>query len=183
MHYNSAKEAISKLYDIPENKLIKLKKFGLENDGIYACDDKIYKVASSRKEFLAAERLIGKNFTNVVKVYSCKSCKIMSEYERVWESFIISEEHLYRSKNEYVYNSLDINMISENIEKRVPYMIAIMNGIVELASVGIKHADLHSLNILMSKKGIPKIIDFGIVSLKKKYDEKVKFKAYIKNLE
>lgn len=183
MHYNSAKEAISKLYDIPEDKLIKLKKFGLENDGIYAYGDKIYKISSSKKEFDAANRLIGKNFNNVVKVYSCKSCRIMSEYERIWASYIIEEEKLSRNRKEFLYDSLDISMIADDIEKRVPFMVAIMNGIIELASLGIRHRDVHTLNIMFSKDGMPKIIDFGIVSLKKNYDQNIKLKAYIKNLD
>ena len=168
MYYNSPKEAINKLYGIPENELIKLrKKWGLENDGIFAYKDRIFKISSSRKEFFAAQRLIGKEFKNVVKVFSCKECQILSYYETVCWAYVIEEERLHRNGKEYLYDSLDIGMIADDIDKRMPYMIAVMNGIIELSKAGIKHCDLHCANIMMDKKGNPKIIDFGIVSLKK----------------
>ena len=167
MPYNSVKEAISKLYNIPEEDLIKLKSYGLENEGIYKNKDRIYKVSTSKREFLAAQRLIGKDLKNVVNIYSVQVCKAKSVYNKIWTFYLIEEELLFRNKKEYLYDSLDLNIISKDIKKRVPFMLAVMNGIIELSELGIFHNDLHCGNILMDKNKVAKIIDFGIVSLKK----------------
>jgi len=151
-----------------------------ENDGFYKAEDKIYKISNSRKEFDAAKRLIGKNFKNVVKVYSANECLILSTNNNFWVSFVIEMEKLTRAGNEFVYKNLDLDTLNLDVKKRIPYMIDVLNGVLELESLGIKHEDLHTMNIMRDKDGNQKIIDFGIISLKRKYDNKIKFKLFIK---
>lgn len=170
MIFYSQKDAVSSLTKVSATDLIKIRAYGLENDGIYRTEDRIYKISSSKKEFLAANKLIGKKFKNVVTVYSAHECDIVSANGNLWRSYIIEEERLFRNKKQFVYDNLDINSVGRNINKRVPYFISVLNGVIELASVGIIHKDLHCLNIMIDTKGTPKIIDFGIVTIKKKYE-------------
>jgi len=170
MPFKNAIEAITTITKLKETDLKKVKVYGLENDGIYKTEDRIFKIASSRKEFMAAQRLIGRDFKNVVKVYNATECAIVSMFGNVWKSYIIEEERLYRKKNALVFNDLDINSVSLDIHTRVPFYVHLLNGIIELASVGILHEDLHSLNVMTDLNDVPKIIDFGIIKLKKKYE-------------
>jgi serine/threonine protein kinase len=171
MVFNTQREAISALTKVAASDLIKIRASGLENDGIYRTEDRIYKVSSSKKELLVANKLIGKKFKNVVTVYGAYECDILSSNGNVWKSYIIEEERLFRNKKQFVFDNLDINSIGIDINRRVPFFVSVLNGVIELASLGIFHKDLHCLNVMLDKCGTPKIIDFGIVTIKKKFDD------------
>ena len=168
--YSTQKDAISKLADINKRCIKRLKISGIENDGIFLYKDKIFKVTSSKREFLAAKRIMQEDFENVVKIYNVYECFIIF-YEKPYKSYIIEEERLFRDKRNYVFDDLDISFASVDINKRLPYFVAVLNGLAELASIGVEHNDLHTLNIMMSNSGVVKIIDFGFAKLKKVYQK------------
>lgn len=170
MVFYTQKEAISALANVPICDLIKIRANGLENDGVYRTENKIYKISSSKKELLVANKLIDKKFKNVVTVYGAYECDILSLHGNVWKSYIIEEERLFRNKKQFVFDDLDINSISIDVNKRVPFFVSVLNGVIELASIGVFHKDLHCLNVMLDKAGTPKIIDFGIVTIKKKFE-------------
>jgi len=167
--YKNAKLAISNLANVNKNRLKKIPAYGMENDCIYSNDNKIYKVTSSKQEFLASKRIIGKKFKNIVKIFDSYECNILSDMGSVWKSYIIEEEKLKREKRKFVFDSLDLCVLSENVKERLPYFVSVINGLAELDSIGIKYKDLHSMNIMNDNDGNVKIIDFGYVSLKKDF--------------
>jgi serine/threonine protein kinase len=176
--YESPLDAIYKITNINKNSIKKLFVAGIENDGIYLYEDRIFKVAISKREYLAAQRIIGKDFKNVVKIHS--ATEITSYlYENSYEtakSYIIEEERLFRDRKSYVFDDLDISFVSVDVNRRLPYFVSVLNGLAELASVGIVHGDLHSMNIMMDKNNEAKIIDFGFSKLKKTFGD-VKVRA------
>lgn len=170
MTYDNQKEAISKIFSIKISDIKKKNGFGLENDGIYQYKDRIFKLTSSKREFSAAKRLVGKDFKNVVKVYSSNLCNIYNEQtDSIWKTYIIEEEKLNRNGANFLFNDLNLHTLCINVEKRLPFFVGIMNGLVELASVGIIYYDIHSMNIMFGNSNQVKIIDFGCVSVKRKY--------------
>lgn len=165
-------EAISKLYNIPICNLKKAAEFGIENNGVFLYKDKAFKASFSSREFKTAIRLIDQDFKNVVKIFSALECKILSkDTSKYWKIFIIEEERLFRSKHKYCFDDLDLMSLNKDVENRLPYFVNIINGIIELASVGIIHNDIHSYNIMLDKNDVPKIIDFGQITLRKKYNK------------
>jgi serine/threonine protein kinase len=169
--FHSDKEAISALCGVHESLLKKVQfSSGLENDGMYCFGNRVYKISSKRREFLASKRLIGHKFKNVVNIYSAHECKILSNNDSVWDSYIIEQEKLYKNINTPRFDKLDLDVFATNVNKNMHYFIGVMRGISELASVGIIHKDLHSLNIMSDKNNNPKIIDFGIVVLKRNFE-------------
>lgn len=167
--YNSQKEAISKISNIKITSLKRLQVAGIENEGVYLYKDRIFKVSPAKKEFAAASRIKDKNFKNVVKVYNTYECcsYIDNDCNIVYKSYIIEEERLFRNRNSYVFDDLDVSSISLDINRRLPYIVSVINGIAELASVGIIHKDIHSMNIMLDKQNEVKIIDFGHTKIKK----------------
>jgi serine/threonine protein kinase len=176
--YNSQKEAIAKLSNIKVSDLKRLRAAGIENEGIYLYKDRIFKVSSSRKEFTAANRIKNKDFKNVVKVYNTYECYSYIGYSSniIYKSYIIEEEKLFRNRKSYVFDDLDVSFISSDINRRLPFIVSVINGIAELASIGIIHNDLHSMNIMLDKHNQVKIIDFGFAKIKKQF-QKVNVRA------
>ena len=164
--YKNPKDAISKLANLDKRSIKRLKVSGIENDGVFLCKDRIFKVTSSKREFLAAKRIMQEDFQNVVKIYNIYECLVIF-YEKPYRTYVIEEEKLFRDKRNYVFDDLDVSFASVDINKRLPYFVSVLNGLAELASVGIEHNDLHSMNIMMDEKGSVKIIDFGYAKLKK----------------
>jgi len=170
--YSDAKTAISELAGVNKRKLKKKLANGMEHDKIYTYKDRLFKITSSRQEYFAAKRIIGNRFKNVLTIYDCFKCDIVSDNgDEIWRSYIIEEEILYRKGNQFVFNSLDLYSLAYNIESRLPYFVSIINGLVELSSIGIQYNDLHPLNVMKDKNNVIKIIDFGQVSLKRNYSE------------
>lgn len=168
--YDNAKLAISELANIDKSALKLFRRSGAEHDRLYSYNDKIFKVTPSRQEFLASKRLIGKDFNNVVKIFNSFECCVLSDYDRVtkWKSYIIEEEKLKKSG---FLNDLTLYDLSCNIEKKLSYYVDIINGLIELSSVGIIHNDIHTLNTMKDDNGNVKIIDFGFATIKKKYNK------------
>jgi len=170
MIYDHPKLAIQDLAKIDKNYLKRIPNFGMENDFIYFYKDRVFKITSSRQEFLASKRIIGRNFNNVVKIYDSFECDILSEHsDNVWKSYIIEEELLFRKGNNFLFKNLDFVTLMNDVENRLPYFVSIINGMIELESIGIRYNDLHSLNIMFDKEDNAKLIDFGFVSLKKNF--------------
>ena len=170
LKFKNEQEAISYIYKIPILELKKAAEFGIENNGVFLYKDKAYKASFSSKEFKAVKRLIDKDFKNVVNIYSATECKILSKYSnKYWKIFLIEEERLYRNKHKYCFDDLDLISLNKDIKNRLPYFVNVINGIIELSSAGIVHNDIHSYNIMLDKNNIPKIIDFGQVTLRKEY--------------
>lgn len=168
--YDNPKLAIQDLAKIDKKHLKRRPNFGMENDYIYLYKDRVFKITSSRQEFLASKRIIGRNFNNVVKIYDSFECDILGKYsDNIWKSYIIEEELLFRKGSKFLFKNLDICTLMNNVEKRLPYFVSIINGLIELESVGIKYKDLHCLNIMFDKSDNAKLIDFGYVSLKKDF--------------
>jgi serine/threonine protein kinase len=171
MTYNSPKKAIAGLAKISQRTLRRLKVSGIENDGIYATKTRIFKLCGSRREYLAAKRLIGKDFSNVVKVYHAYECDIYYSFsDHPLKTYVIEEERLYRSGRNFVFDYLCLSDIYPDVNRRLPYFVGVINGLAELASVGIIHNDLHTLNVMSDASGQVKIIDFGFAKIKRVYD-------------
>lgn len=164
--YKTPKDAIANLANLDKRSIKRLKVSGVENDGIFLCKDRIFKITSSKREFLAAKRIMQEDFQNVVKIHNIYEC-LMIFSEKPYRTYILEEERLFRDKRNYVFDDLDIAFACVDINKRLPYFVAVLNGLAELASIGVEHNDLHSLNIMMDKIGEIKIIDFGFAKLKK----------------
>jgi serine/threonine protein kinase len=165
--YENPKLAISNLFKINSSKLKKLKTVGMEHDYIYSLHDKVYKITSSKTEFLASKRIIGNKFNNVVNIFDSYECDILSpNKDSIWKSYIIEEEKLFRDKS-LLYKNIDLKSLSFDLEKRLPLFVSIINGLIELSSVGIIYDDFHTMNVMRDKNNNIKIIDFGLVILKK----------------
>jgi serine/threonine protein kinase len=182
--YNTQKEAISNLTGINKSKIKKVKTFGMENDGIYSYRDRIFKISSSRAEYFVAQRLFGEKFENVVNIYGYYECDILGKNgDSVWKSYIIEEEKLKRVGRNFAFNNFDLQTVCLDPIRRIPYFASVLNGIAELASVGIVYYDLHPLNVMYNDKGQVKIIDFGYAVLKRtKEDKRVKVSYKIESL-
>jgi len=181
--YDTAKLAISELANVELGNLKKVYNFGIENDAIYSCGDKIFKVTSARQEYLASKRIIGQDFKNVVKIYDSFECNILGYHDdTIWKSYIIEEEKLTRERYKFVFKDLDLYTLSVDVENRLPYFVSVINGLAELNSIGIRYDDLHSLNIMSTKDGVIKILDFGYVSIKRKFN-KTNMRVYLDNKE
>jgi len=168
--YDHPKLAIEDLANVNKKYLKHIPNFGMENDYIYSYKDRVFKITSSKQEFLASKRIIGRNFNNVVKIYDSFECDILGKHSNnIWKSYVIEEEMLYRNGGEFLFKKLDFCALMGNVEKRLPYFVSVINGLIELESVGIRYNDLHSLNVMFDKEKNAKLIDFGYVSLKKKY--------------
>ena len=176
--YKSPLHAIAKITNINKNSIKKLFVAGIENDGIYLYEDRVFKVATSKREFLAAQRIIGKDFKNVVKIYSAHEITsyLYEDSYKTYKSYIIEEERLFRDRKSYVFDDLDISFVTVDVNRRLPYFVSVLNGLAELASIGIIHNDVHSMNVMMDKNNEAKIIDFGFSKIKKTY-ENVKVRA------
>lgn len=178
MHiYKTQQEALLKLFDLTIDSYKKIPAMGIENVGLYRTNDRIYKFSTSRKEYDVGKILQKHTLKNVVNIYSVNVCKILTKpcYGDYYYAYIIEQEKCFRNKRSFVFDDLDISLLTEKFNERVPYFVGIINGIAELLSLGIQHKDLHSMNIMFDKQNNPKIIDFGICSIKTKID-KPKFK-------
>ncbi len=170
--FQTRKDALSTLANINKNQIKKLRTFGMENEGIFTYQDRVFKFSASKREFLIAKRLIGKNFKNVVKIHNTYECDVLGICSRnVWKSYIIEEEKLKRIGKSFAFDDFDLQRVCVDVERRAPYFAAILNGIVELSSIGIRYNDLHPLNVMYDNNQVAKIIDFGLASTKRKFQQ------------
>ena len=172
MIYKNLKQAISDKCGVREDELTKLKVFGLGNEGIFASKDKVYKITISSKEAKASRRLIGKNFKNVVKIHNVYDFYVKPHIfsivsDKPWRGYIIEQEKLFRGKKDKHFSHFTLDFILGDFS-RTYELLSIINGLQELDSIGIKHKDFHSLNIMRDKYDNLKIIDFSIVSLRRR---------------
>lgn len=166
MIYSSFKEAISDKTGIAQEKLYQSKAEGLCNCGIFIAPDRVFKVTANKREIKASQRLIGKDFTNVVKIYSVfEICVYFRRFADPTNYYVIEQEKLYRDKHDKRFCALE----GADIEKNPEYYIPILKGMAELKSVGITHLDVSSWNILRDMNGTVKLIDFGIVSIERRW--------------
>jgi len=168
--FDTQKDAIALFAGINKRKLKRMRAFGMENDGIFSYKDKIYKISSSKREFLAANKIKGKDFNNVVKIFGTYECDILGRNRKtLWKSFILEEEKLKRLGKSYAFDDFDLQRVCCDVGRRLPYFVGILNGLAELASIGIEYNDLHPLNVMYDEKEAVKIIDFGFATIKRKY--------------
>ncbi len=178
--YKSQQEALLKLYNLTIDSYKKIPAPGIENVGLYRTSNKIYKFSTSRKEYDVGNVLKGLALKNVVNIYSVNVCKILTKpcYGDSYYAYIIEQERCFRNKRKFVFDDLDISLLFEKFDERIPYFVGIVNGISELLNYGIEHKDLHSMNVMFDKDNNPKIIDFGICKIKTKI-QKPKFKLQL----
>ena len=171
--YKNQKDAVSDLMGISKSKLKKVIAFGMENDGLLSYGDRIFKISSSKAEFLIAKRLIGETFKNVVNIYSANECDILGKHKKnVWKSYIIEQEKLKRVGKSFAFGDFELQTACLDPMRRIPYFAGVLNGIAELASIGITYYDLHPLNVMYDEEEQPKIIDFGYAALSRIKDNK-----------
>lgn len=182
MQIYDLKDLVSQVAGIDKKKLERLKSGGIEHIVIYKTDDKIYKVTNSVKEYQACNRLKGNDFKNVVKIHDVHTVKATHPLNIFgFTLYIIEQERLYRFKHSNTFEVLDMDCLETDPVNRVNFFVDIMNGILELASVGIKHTDLHALNTMNDKSGNLKIIDFGCAKTSRKSKKNSYPRILVKN--
>jgi serine/threonine protein kinase len=151
----------------------KLSTGGMQNCGLYLFKDRILKFSYSISEAKACTRLIGKKFNNVVKIYAVQKFLLPLENGKKTTVYAIEQERLQRKKGLNFY-SLEIEDVilsglkqSISVKETTSYIKQILNGYVELESVGVIYRDLHSSNVMSDVSGNLKIIDFGCVTVRR----------------
>ena len=135
------------------------------NEGIFITKNKVFKITLYSNEAKACKRLIGKTFKNVCKIHNVYSIKV-TDGESSWKAHVIEQEKLHRDESISFFN-LDFKYIMRDINKRAEIAKSIINGLLELESIGITYSDLHSSNVMRDSKNRLKIIDFGFAKVKR----------------
>ena len=160
MKYQNYEEAIEHL--ACGEKIRRKQHASLFSEGLFYTDNKVFKITLYENETKACSRLIGKNFKNVCKIYYVhRNVKIAD-----WKVDIIEQERLQKYKGIF-FHHLNFEYIMKNVGKRAEMAKDIINGLIELNSVGIIYGDLHSSNIMQDNNNILKLIDFGSARVKR----------------
>jgi hypothetical protein len=161
MKYQNYEEAIE--YLACGEKIRRRQSASLFSEGIYYTDTKAFKITLYENEANACSRLIGKDFKNVCKIHHVhRNIKVAK-----WKVTVIEQELLQKYKGISFYH-LNFEYIMRDVGGRAEMAKDIINGLVELDSVGIIYGDLHSSNIMQDSNNNLKLIDFGTAKVKRK---------------
>jgi serine/threonine protein kinase len=153
---------------------VKVQGIGLENRAIFTIGNRVLKFTFSARDAKASERLIGKNFRNVVRIYSVNRVCLQDEDGKFYV-YAIEQEKLHRDRHIRFHN-LDVErIVLTNPNRSLSFLKSVVNDVlnayVELRSVGIIYRDLHSNNILRDTAGNLKLIDFGFATIRRKSNQ------------
>lgn len=143
------------------------------NFGIYTYDDRVIKFTNSLNDFRVSLLLVGKNFKNVVKIYSVHKIKLVDNQKSKRTIYAIEMERLNRTK--FLFDEFEIeNIISIFKSKKLEiteacsFISSVLNAYLELNSIGVLYFDTHSDNIMIDHKNEYKLIDFGCCTVQRK---------------
>jgi len=158
------KEAIDYFSD---NKICETQDGSLFNEGLFYTEEKAFKITLFDNEVNACKRLKGRCFENVCYIFDVYDITIINNETNKWKASIIEQEKLNKDKS-ISFHHLDFEYIMRNVNRRAEMAKQILNGLIELDSVGIVYGDLHSSNIMRDKLGKYKLIDFGTARVKQR---------------
>ena len=147
-------------------KIRRIQSRSLFNEGLYYTKTKVFKVTLYENEANACKRLFNKNFKNVCYIYDVHDVKICADNSNKWKAFIIEQELLQKDRT-ISFHHLNFEYIMRNVGKRAEMAKDIINGLIELDSVGIIYGDLHSSNIMRDHNNTLKLIDFGTAKVRR----------------
>jgi serine/threonine protein kinase len=127
------------------------RQYALKVVPIESAEDKKF-LEQAQHEYRVAQML---DHPNLIKIYSL-------ETQSDW-LFRVKKVHLLI---EYVSGQTLDNVPELSLKKLVPVFVQVASGLVQMHRRGVFHADLKPNNVMLSKKGQAKIIDYGLAWIK-----------------